>query len=699
MADESSTPNVYNILVTKSTSDFIDYIDKIFVKLLASNSDKDNMNSLIALLTNNIDCAIKILTNRTNTNINIIIEPINKLKQDLARLSNDKNPRKQLLSIKYMLTKFSVCVLNNLEPPEMKTINFSITIYDRYIIKLSNGLIISIAHNIAMGYNTIGNIVDTIVGEPGEPISLHYDDPYALHIVLTSDKICGPGDIGTYIRIIKAIDFLDNDEVLNIVLVGLEKLFEDDTFIATIRPMKYYVQGLLMGLPATISHRFFELVNILVTEYTCEIDNYSGNLIVSDDLDRFVVIERTGIMLKYNMYNKGICYRRFIISPSHDTNEPVGKWALSNDGNLYAATINMNSSNELDDHDITIDAGNDTIYEYYAKDDYTEHLSVIIGDRASIIQTISQDTKRYAVIYHITNDEVIYEVRERSDSQHFSSDDRVLSTITLPHLQHEHYTSKFVDDVFVDDVVVYRTKLPCASPQMKIIIYQLPDDLKTAKYRILCPYTNKTAIIDFHAEPYIILEDGTSALRGMEKMTIDIIGPNRISTSILYYMLYSHDEKKLAIVFRCIENYDHIVFIYSLTGIILQYYTFNKEVPIALGNNYIITIDSIFHATNFSSLDINIYSVEKPADDTDVHIKIWSTINPEKNILLYKTKIDLSIAPNATWNISKIWTGLHDSLLIEYVYKIPDQPLKKILQKYTIKSYDGIKSFLDDKLS
>ena len=168
------------------------------------------------------------------------------------------------------------------------------------------------------------------------------------------------------------------------------------------------------------------------------------------------------------------------------------------------------------------------------------------------------------------------------------------------------------------------------------------------------------------------------------------------------YMLYSHDEKKFAIVFRS-KKYEYCVCIYSLTGIMLKYFIFNKEVPIALGNNYIITIDSIYHVINPALYRRLLYKklvdkLVKPADDTNIHIKVWSTVNPEKNILSYQTKIDLSIAPNSTWHISNIWIGANDSFLIEYNYRIPDQPGKKILQKYNIKSYDGIKSFVDDKL-
>ncbi len=704
MADKSPERNVYNILVTERMGEFINGINRLFIELLL-NQDNFNVNAFIELLTNAMKDLPKIDKDISNSNCATVM--LNIFKDYSLNLSHNKPPRKQILELHKILIYFTLHVLNKSEPPAMRTIEIPITI-DGYIIKLSDGQIVPIAHDVAMSYDTIKNVIDNIVGEPRELISLHYDDSEALCLALATNIFITENEFDVFIRIIKAVDFLGNDNILNRVLVKLGLMFELKKFRSSICPTKDRVQELLMGLPPTIVHRFFELVNIPVIEYTSEIDNYPGKLIVSDDLNRFVVVESinnqtANDMKKYDMYNKGLCYRRFTVSNEHNTNRSIRKWALSNDGNLYAATIDMNVSNELDDNETDIAMGNGTMYEYCAEDDYTEHVSVIMEDRAAIIQNISQDTKRYTVMYHVTNDEVTYEVRERTVGQHFSSDDRVLSTITLPHLQHEYHNNSIVHGVFVSNNPMKMTKLPNASPKMKIIIYQLPDDFKTAKYRILCPDTNSTAIIDLNAKPYIISDDiKTNLSGGIEKLPVDMIGSDRISKSAMSYMLYSHDEKKFAIVFRS-KKYEYCVCIYSLTGIMLKYFIFNKEVPIALGNNYIITIDSIYHVINPALYRRLLYKklvdkLVKPADDTNIHIKVWSTVNPEKNILSYQTKIDLSIAPNSTWHISNIWIGANDSFLIEYNYRIPDQPGKKILQKYNIKSYDGIKSFVDDKL-
>ncbi len=704
MADKSHTPNVYNILVTKKMGEIINGINLLFITLLL-NQDNFNLNAYIELLTNAMKDLPK--TDKAISNSNCATAMLSIFKDYSLNLSHNKPPRKQILELYKIIIYFMLHVLNKAEPPAMRTIEIPITI-DGYIIKLSDDQIVPVAHDVAMSYDTIKNVIDNIVGEPGELIALHYNDSEALYLVLATNIFITKNEFDVFIRIIKAVDFLGNDNILNRVLVKLGQMFEQEEFLATIRPMKDRVQELLMGLPETIIHRFFELVNIPVIEYTSQIDKYNERLIVSDDLNHFVVVEcindeREDERIKYDMYNKGLCYRGFTVNHSHNVDDAIGKWALSNDGNLYAATINMNVSNELDDHRIAIDMGNDTIYEYCAEDNYTEHISAIMGDRASIIQNISQDTKRCTVMYHLTNDKVTYEVRERAVNQHFSSDDRVLSTITLPHLQHEYHNNSIVHGVFISNNPTKMTKLPCASPQMKIIIYQTPDDLKKAKYRILCPDTNSTAIIDLNAKPYNMSNGTRTNLSGgIEKLPIDMIGSDRISKSAMSYMLYSHDEKKFAIVFRS-NKYEYCVCIYSLTGIMLKYFIFNKEVPIVLGNNYIITIDSIYHVINPALYRKLLYhklvnNLVKPADDTDIHIKVWSTVNPEKNILSYQTKIDLSIAPNAIWRVSNIWIGSNESLLIEYDYRNPGQLFKKILQKYTIKRYNDIKSFLDDKL-
>ena len=695
MADKSPR-NVHNILLTEKTAKNYNNLIIGFTMLLAGQQ----MSEMNELMKSYDDDDLK---NIFGISINNQIASINTEETQNNDPDNIKNIRIMLLKLYQICTMFLI-IANIKEPPAMRTIKVIISTR-MYIIELTDKQIVPLTHNKAMAYDTIINIINSIASECGEPISLHYDDSEALYLALTTNVFTTNYKFGLLLRIIKAIDFLGSDNILNGVLVKLGLIFQQKKFLATISPMKNKVQELLMGLPETIIHRFFELVNIPVIEYTSQIDDYSRRLIVSDDLNRFVVVEfitdlMSNDMIRYKMYNNGLYCRRFTISNEHCTNRSISKWALSNDGNLYAATIDMNVSNKLTDNETDIAMGNGTVYEYCDEDDYTEHVAVIMEDRAAIIQNISQDTKRCTVMYHLTNDEVTYEVRERAVGQHFSSDDRVLSTITLPHLQHEHHSITIVHGVYVGNNPTKMTKLPCASPLMKIIIYQSPEDLKTAKYRILCPDTNSTAIINFSDKPYIISDDGNPNLpQGIEKLPIDMIGSNRISTSLLSYVLYSHDEKKFAIVFRCMKKYEHIILIYSLTGIFLQYYIFNKEVPIALGNNYIITIDSIYHVINLVSYRRLVDNVVKPADDTDVHIKIWSTINPEKNILLYKTKIDLSMAPNATWHTSNIWTGANDSLLIEYDYFIPGQPRKKILQKYTIKSYDGIKSFVEDKLS
>ena len=684
---------------------------------------------------------------------------------------------------------------------------------DKYVVRLSDGREISITNKILQSYDTINNLVGDIVVESGEPIVLNYDDAEGLYLALTTDVYTAQYNLEQFVRVSKAIDFLNNEIILKRVLARLSLMFEQQEFLST---SKDGMQDLLLILPQTTEYRFFKVVNVPVTDYMTEIVRYSG-LAVGEDLSQLLVVDyifdenhiaqiaqvqpqqfnplqptpaqqqqltqlvnqinqgpinqvqqnqlnnilyQLAIQanppqpnlpanppqpnipanppqpnipanppqpnlpanppqanqpanppqpnlpanppqanqpqpnlpanpqnpppnqpnqwqepdrnVRYTIYHNGQDSRNFTINyPGYgvdqtDRHDNPGIWFIDNDSNVYATTLYLSDDHEtIEDLIVFIEMGDGLILEYNVADNYVEHVSSIRPDEPTVIQAISRNGQRYTIIYRLTLNEFIYEVRERIAGQHFSINDRCLSTISIPFGAH-----------------VRRAPIPSGSPRMKIVIYQLSNDVALGTYRVLCPDNNITTVI---------------TLPKLENICVYMADPARISLPCYGYILYPFDETRFAIVTKSKKEGKRRVTIYDLIGQILGCYKFDNEIPIAVDNNYIVTIDGVINERNLKKYITN------PDINANTHLRVWFIISPVEAILVSKTKIVLNVPPNAVWSIRSVWTGSNDSLLIEYIYKVfteseENPKLIKILRKYTIKRYDGIKSFVEDKL-
>ena len=122
-----------------------------------------------------------------------------------------------------------------------------------YTIQLLDGRQLSISAQIAQSYPTIQNIIQDLA-DAYTPILLPYPDSEALYTFLTTNYLQQSYQLDVYLRLIKVIDFLGNDELLNEMTSVARHMIELPQPPNT---DKNAIKSLVLALPPTILDRFY----------------------------------------------------------------------------------------------------------------------------------------------------------------------------------------------------------------------------------------------------------------------------------------------------------------------------------------------------------------------------------------------------------------------------------------------------------
>ncbi len=166
-----------------------------------------------------------------------------------------------------------------------------------YNIQLSNNQTITIDQNLVQLYPSIQDQLGDLA--PGGTVFLNYDDPEALYIVLSTDYLHTGHSPETYIRLIKAIDYLGNDKLLDTTLRTILQWFETTNVLSVLKQNKNEVRRLMGILSDTELWRMLELYHLFQLVYTLDLETLDKP-IISDDLNYVMIIPEVII------FNNGI---------------------------------------------------------------------------------------------------------------------------------------------------------------------------------------------------------------------------------------------------------------------------------------------------------------------------------------------------------------------------------------------------------
>ncbi len=128
-----------------------------------------------------------------------------------------------------------------------------------YTIRLLDGKTLTLPATFASFYPIIEEQAGDIVGDV---IVLNYPDSDALYTILSTDYIKTAHDPSTYIRLINAVGYLGNKEVLTTMLYTILNWFSDQTILTSLKQQKEAVKNLIGSLDVSI---LLDMIRLLKT--------------------------------------------------------------------------------------------------------------------------------------------------------------------------------------------------------------------------------------------------------------------------------------------------------------------------------------------------------------------------------------------------------------------------------------------------
>ncbi len=203
-----------------------------------------------------------------------------------------------------------------------------------YTIQLSNDQTVTIDQNLVQLYPTIANQLGDLA--PGNNIVLAYDDPAALYTVLSTDYLHTGHSLETYVRLVKAVDYLGNDKLLDKTLKTIIQWFDTSDVLSVLKQNKDEVKRLMKSLRDTEQWRMLELYTPVRPVYSFDGENTNYiNLeyIVSDNLDYIFIIPTEHI------FNKGLEVYRAKERMIGQYGSQYGSIVITNDENIYIVEL------------------------------------------------------------------------------------------------------------------------------------------------------------------------------------------------------------------------------------------------------------------------------------------------------------------------------------------------------------------------
>ena len=310
-----------------------------------------------------------------------------------------------------------------------------------YTIQLLDGRQLSISAQIAQSYPTIQNIIQDLA-DAYTPILLPYPDSEALYTFLTTNYLQQSYQLDVYLRLIKVIDFLGNDELLNEMTSVARHMIELPQPPNT---DKNAIKSLVLALPPTILDRF-----------------YSGQIVISrpfgagielKDLTDFDAIFPIDII-----FNDNLSYvaqtQTHLLQYLPETQEIV----------LYKQNADSFSTKTFISTSRFIIKGIDAVGNIYGMQD------------ANIVRLISPDYQNLQIIRNIPNNPLII---FSLDLKHYYTFDKNTLKMNIMNMGDGQV---LIQQQFPSLPDPNMTLFP--SPRLAAVVYQSPEDMRTGSYTI-----------------------------------------------------------------------------------------------------------------------------------------------------------------------------------------------------------------------
>ena len=159
--------------------------------------------------------------------------------------------------------------------------------YDNYFIKLNDG-----REDIIIPANLINVypiIQDQIIDLVGNELALAYADGQALRIVLTTDFLKQGYGPDMYIRLINAMSYLGNDDIVNIMLKTIVNWFDTPNILLQLKQNKEAVKNLMGTLAVPVLWQILQFFQVLRMAYEIDFNGRGVIIVASNDLNYIAV--------------------------------------------------------------------------------------------------------------------------------------------------------------------------------------------------------------------------------------------------------------------------------------------------------------------------------------------------------------------------------------------------------------------------
>ncbi len=448
-----------------------------------------------------------------------------------------------------------------------------------YIIQLSNNKQLTISSEVAQYYPTIQDIIEYIE-DVDAPIPLIYDDSDALYQVLTTQYIKKEHQLDEYIRLIKAVDFLGNHEVMVNMAKTLRHMFESPQEIESFKPHKDIIKSLILSLPITVLDEFYRehstvsrVFNIKFYEniYTL-VDNMlisNPNIILfSENFTLFVLIKELSFdKLRYYKENKNLVPERELVFYIYDPQSPT----------LF---IEQNITVSISDDIILVLSKVDNNGNIYGKDEKSNSIVILRNQQYRMFENIhkipanmefrrfSLDLRRY--ITHDDNSYYIWDLQTgllvdkyTSTKTHF-----IFSPLELfNNISGSQHSTAFIDTKHISD-----------PDDGYYLLHNVGGD--TIKIKV------DSRAIGIRIEEYIIKGAKLNPFRNYLLFSYD---ENIFAEIILISKMKTNSD--WGIWYRKREGLQYNIRILNRNGIVLDEKVLIDEAPVAVSNNYLLTVN------------------------------------------------------------------------------------------------------------
>ena len=535
----------------------------------------------------------------------------------------------------------------------------------KYIIKLVDGKTLTLSSNSIKLYP---HIQDQISDISGNEVFLEYSDTEALHLILTTDFLEQEYAPDMHIRLISAVEYLGNENMLDTMLKILLTWFNNPDILAQLKQDKEFIKKLISTLSVPVLWRILQFFTVLEFEYQgvefMEIKEIDA---ASDDLN-YIILKERDENNKIEIWHKGQLVKELEqIFP----NSIIGR-AIKDNGDIYYVDETLHPNRIMKYVGAEIMANDDqAIIPQRLRDITLSNIANIIisrdGTKFIMVTTLPNDDriKRFEVRNMDTNDVILTRNIKTGNTKYYTSPRMNVIIETDPQLQY-YITNKngtsipinipHTQDLTSDDVLYIYIQCNDLSYQRKYNPEYhpwFPDiDIKL-KLKLIFSY-DENKFIEWGHVPQTVspleepLEVGSSAPRPSDVPTSQFLkSPDRpINTSY----------------------YHHIVRILDVSGNVLVDYFVTEEEPVGISNTMFLTrvgrTEHPVHNGNIITEETvkNVYILVRSLNDIQGPI-VQEIAGPTQHAIEYQDAAGISCLEFAYSFVNGVIPGKHGSFM------------------------------------